>query len=113
MRSDHDRAIPAPKRFELWSLREDVTVELGPGDSPLRLRGRWGEIIVERPSSVVREALERMRLGPISLENAIRGPGAGRAPIAQRTELYRILDLFQSLIVRSLSLPTGQPLLSV
>ncbi len=113
MRSDNDRAIPAPKPSELWSLREDVTVELGPGDSPLRLRGRWGEVIVERPSSVVREALERMRLGPISLENAISGPGAGLTPIAQRTELHRILGQFQSLIVRSLSLRSGQPLLSV
>src|ERR1700688_1244031 len=102
MRSDHDRAVPPLKRSELWSLREDVTVELGPGDSPLRLRGRWGEVIVERPSPVVREALQRMRLGPISLENAISGPEAGRTPAAQAAELYRVLDLFQSLIVRSL-----------
>jgi len=113
MRPDRDRVMPPPKRSELWSLREDVTVELGPGDSPLRLRGRWGEVIVERPSPVVREALQRMRLGPISLDNAISGQRGGRAPIAQRTELYRVLDLFQSLIVRSLSLKSGQPLLSV
>jgi SagB-type dehydrogenase family enzyme len=113
MRSDPDRAGPSLKRSELWSLREDVSVELGPGDSPLRLRGRWGEVIVERPSAVVREALERMRLGPISLENALSGTGAGRAPAAQRTELYRILEEFQPLIIRSLSLPAGQPLLSV
>jgi SagB-type dehydrogenase family enzyme len=113
MISDHDRAVPPLQRSELWSLREDVTVESGPGDSPLRLRGRWGEVIVERPSPVVREVLQRMRLGPISLENAISGPESGRTPTAQRTELYRILDQFQSLIVRSLSLPSGQPLLSV
>ncbi len=113
MRSNHDRAVPPLNRSELWSLREDVTVELGSGDSPLRLRGRWGQAIVERPSPVVREALQRMRLGPISLENAISGPRAGGTPTAQRTELYRILDLFPWLIVRSLSLPFGQPLLSV
>jgi SagB-type dehydrogenase family enzyme len=115
MRSDHDPAAPAPapKRSELWSLREDVTVEPGPGDSPLRLRGRWGEVIVERPSPVVREVLERMRLGPISLENAISRLGAGRTSPAQRAELYRVLDLFQPLVTRSLALRSGQPLLSV
>lgn len=113
MRADHDRAVPPLKRSELWSLREDVTVELGSGDSPLRLRGRWGEVIVERPSRLVREALGRMRLGPISLENVIGGLEAGRTSAARWAELYRLFDRFQSLIIRSLSLESGQPLLSV
>ena len=38
MKADHDRAVPPLKQSELWSLREDVTVESGPGDGPLRLR---------------------------------------------------------------------------
>jgi len=113
MKADHDRAVPPLKQSELWSLREDVTVESGPGDGPLRLRGRWGEVIVERPSRMVREALGRMRLGPVSLENAMSGREAGRATAAQRAGLYRVFDRLQPLIIRSLSLEAGQPLLSV
>ena len=113
MRADDERTVSAQKLSERWSLREDVTVEMEPGDGPLRLRGRWGEVIVERPSRLVRDALARMRLGPISLENAISGREAVGTPAAQRAELYRVLDRLQSLIIRSLSLESGQPLLSV
>jgi SagB-type dehydrogenase family enzyme len=110
----HDsRAAPPLKRSELWSLREDVTVEMGPADSALRLRGRWGEVILERPSRLVREALGRMRLGPVSLGNVMSGPEAGGTPAAQRAGLYRVLDRLQSMIIRSLSSESGQPLLSV
>ena len=101
------------RRSELWSLREDVTVETGPGGNSLRLGGRWGDVIVERPSRLVREALRRMRLGPVSLENAMSGRGVGGMLAAQRAGLYRVLDRLQPLIIRSLSLESGQPLLSV
>jgi SagB-type dehydrogenase family enzyme len=111
MRSDHDLAVPPLNRSELWSLREDVTVETAPGDGPLRLHGRWGSVVVERPSRLVRDALERMRLGPVSLENVV---GWSRdAAAASWAELYRTFELFPQLIIRSLSLATGQPQLSV
>ncbi len=118
------------RRNELWSLREDVQVELEPGDGPALLRSRWGDVTVQRPSPVVREALHRMRLGPISLENVIAdragpsasagspdGGGSGGAyrggDLAKRVRLYRVLDRLQPLVVRSLGLNNGQPLLSV
>ncbi len=113
MKADPGRTAPPLNPPELWSLREDVTVETGSEGSPLRLRGRWGEVIVERPTPLVRTALERMRLGPISLENTIGAAEDERGPAEQRAELYRVLDQMQSLIIRSLSLASGQPLLSV
>jgi SagB-type dehydrogenase family enzyme len=113
MRSEHDLAVPPLRRSELWSLREDVTVETAPGDGPLRLRGRWGSVVVERPTRMVRDALERMRLGPVSLENVIGGSSDEHAAAASWAELHRTISLFPQLIIRSLSLDTGQPLLSV
>ncbi|HKB31577.1 MAG TPA: hypothetical protein VKD26_12175, partial [Streptosporangiaceae bacterium] len=74
MTTHHSNDAPAPGGHELWSLREDVQVELAPGDGPVLLRSRWGDVRVQRPSPVVREAIHRMRLGPISLENVIAGP---------------------------------------
>ncbi len=121
MTSDAYNIVLPGKRFELWSLREDVNVELEPGDGPVRLQSRWGDVTVQQPSAPVREALSRMRLGPISLENVIGsrqaqatgdGTAAGEAR-AQRLHLYRVLDRLQPLIIRSLGLGSGQPLLSV
>lgn len=108
MRTDYDPAAPSQENSELWSLREDVSVEAETDDGPVLLRGRWGDVTVQRPSRLAREVLSRMRLGPISLENAI-----GTSHTAQRAELYRLLDRLQPLIVRSLRLPAGEPLLSV
>jgi SagB-type dehydrogenase family enzyme len=112
MRTSQPRTVPARQRCELWSLREDVNVEMEPDEGPVRLRGRWGDIIVQEPSHLVREALGRMRLGPVSLENAISGPVDSTAD-EQRTELQRLFDRLQPLIIRSLGLASGQPLLSV
>jgi SagB-type dehydrogenase family enzyme len=108
MRTGQPRAVPVRQRSELWSLREDVNVEMEPDRGPVRLRGRWGDLVVREPSPLVREALSRMRLGPISLENAISEPGD-----EQRTELQSLFDRLQPLIIRSLGLASGQPLLSV
>lgn len=36
---------------------------------------------IERPSRLVREALRRMRLGPVSLENAMNGRESDRAAL--------------------------------
>ncbi|HEY0937843.1 MAG TPA: DUF1702 family protein, partial [Trebonia sp.] len=97
---------------ELWSLREDVTVECGSGEDALRLRGRWGDVTVKRPSSLVHEALRRMSLGPVSLENVIGTADGGDAQ-AKREHLHRALERLNPLIVRSLSQEWGDPVLSV
>jgi SagB-type dehydrogenase family enzyme len=106
---------------ELWSLREDVSLEGDPLRDPVRLRGRWGDVTIAQSSPLVRETLYRMALGPISLENAtsaaamsVRGQYADPAEErAQVTELHGVLERLQSLIVRSLADKSGQPLLSV
>ncbi len=100
---------------ELWSLREDVQVTLEPADGPVRLHSRWGDVAIERPSPPVREALHRMSLGPISLENVMgarpRSPDAART--ASWARLHEVLDRLQPLIIRTLGSASGQPLLSV
>jgi SagB-type dehydrogenase family enzyme len=111
LKSPDEAVLPMAKQHELWSLREDVSVESGSGDDPLRLRGRWGDVTVMRPSSLVHEALRRMSLGPVSLENVI-GTAGGDAQ-AQWEHLHRALDRLNPLIVRSLSQESGDPVLSV
>ena len=106
--ADNDRLAPLWKDTELWSLRQDVNVEMEPDFGLVRIRGRWGDFTVQRPSPLTREVLSRMSLGPISLRNAVEGHEWEAA-----TELAVLFDQLQPLIVRSLHLPSGQPLLSV
>jgi SagB-type dehydrogenase family enzyme len=113
----------APGGRELWSLREDVSLETDPFRDPVRLRSRWGDITIPRSSPLIRETLYRMGLGPISLENAARAaamPAGGTYPEAdadevqaQLAELLGVLERLQPLIVRSLAQESGQPLVSV
>lgn len=111
-----DHGYPSPPWSELWSLREDVEVLVEPDGQPVRLRNRWGEISIQQPSPVVREALRRMLLGPISLENVIgaRGqPGTGETAAASLAALRQVLDRLQPFIIRTLGIMSGRPLLSV
>jgi SagB-type dehydrogenase family enzyme len=116
-----DVSTTAARGRELWSLREDVSLEGDPFRDPVRLRGRWGDITIPRSSQLVRETLYRMGLGPISLENATsaaaapaRGTYQDPAEVrAQVTELHSVLERLQPLIVRSIAQKSGQPLLSV
>jgi hypothetical protein len=109
MNKDHG---PDPGRaHELWSLREDVDVELKLAGGPVRLKSPWGEITIPQPSRPVREALHRMSLGPVSLEN-ISGVARNEHP-GQRRQLFRVLDRLQAVIIRSVKRATGEPLLSV
>jgi SagB-type dehydrogenase family enzyme len=101
---------------ELWSLREDVHVELVPDDGPILLHSRWGDVAIERSTPVVREALRRMLLGPISLENVVasrRGPAVQQNANEAMAALRAVLDRLQPLIIRTLGFESGQPLLSV
>ncbi len=111
MTTDHGNDSPGGQS-DLWSLREDVQVELESGGSLLRIRSLWGNVTIQRPSPPVQEALHRMRLGPVSLENVAsvrNGPGLSTA----RIQLEQVLSQLQPLIIRSLRLENGQPLLSV
>jgi len=120
MSAENSSSIAA-RGHELWSLREDVSLEGDPFRDPVRLHGRWGDITIPRSSQLVRETLYRMGLGPISLENATSAAamparGTYRDPAevrAQVTELHSVLERLQPLIVRSLAQKSGQPLLSV
>lgn len=112
--TDHGYATPGG-RSELWSLREDVRVSSVSENGQVRLSSDWGDVTIEGPSEVVGEALRRMRLGPVSLENVI---GAPRRQGTAATEvswarLYQVLDKIQPLVIRTLGFGTGQPLLSV
>jgi hypothetical protein len=98
-------------RTELWSLRDDVRVETEPGHGPVRLRSRWGEVTLPGATRHVREALHRMCMGPISLGNVVDGRPGDRA--CALTHLHQVLDRLQPLVIRTLGLETGQPLLSV
>jgi SagB-type dehydrogenase family enzyme len=113
--TDH-RDRPLGGQSELWSLREDVRVQLEPADGPVRLHTRWGNVTIQRPPPVVREALRRMLLGPISLENVIGapyGPSGRRATADSLTLLHDVLDRLQPFIIRTLGIESGQPLLSI
>jgi SagB-type dehydrogenase family enzyme len=116
MYSYDDGSVWLDGPVELWSLREDVAMTIESDDGPLRLHSRWGNVTVRNPTAHVREALQRMRLGPISLENVLSKSPAGEGSVedeAEHKELRMALDRLQPLIVRSLSLGSGQLLLSV
>ncbi|MFE3812034.1 goadsporin biosynthetic protein, partial [Streptomyces sp. NPDC059131] len=61
------------RTLSLWALREDVLVDTGCPSGAVVLSGRWGEVRMRHASPSVREALRRMRLGPISLANVVAG----------------------------------------
>jgi SagB-type dehydrogenase family enzyme len=110
---------------ELWSLHEGVQIELESSGSFLRVRSRWGNVTIRHPSEMVLDALYRMSLGPISLENVVGMPGpapqadepapgaAQSGYLSARTQLERVLSRLQPVTIRSLGIETGQPLLSV
>ncbi|GAA3203685.1 SagB family peptide dehydrogenase [Nonomuraea helvata] len=90
--------------FALWSFREDVYLEFQ--DDGLILRSRWEDVSAPMPGRQVAEALRRMCLGPISLENVITRD-------ADSEELSRILEVVHHLVVRSFGPDPEQALISV
>ncbi len=109
-------------RIELWSLREDVLVEDGPGKDELVAVTRWAEIRLDGADDTVRESLHRMSLGPVSLANVLPGrpPGSDSVNGLDKMDdrlawanLLSVLDLLSGSVVRSLGLSDGDsPLLS-
>lgn len=109
--------------FHLWSLSEDVVLERSPEEAEVLLRSRWGTDRLRITAPAVYEALRRMELGPVLLDNA--APRAQRAAqgepdpgAAPGTDMYvlmlPVLDQLSHLVVRTLGADdlTG-PLLSV
>ncbi|MEU8521664.1 SagB family peptide dehydrogenase [Streptomyces sp. NBC_01216] len=112
-------APPAPRDtrlIELWSLREDTTVETATDDPGTGLIStRWGEIRLPMTDPVIPRALERMTYGPVSLDNVLPGfsdtrslPGDPR-----RAALRSTLEAVRHSVIRTLALADGTEQLSV
>jgi hypothetical protein len=96
------------RRVPLWSLRDDVLVEVDPAGEEVVLLTRWGEVELGHPGRLVVEALRRMSFGPVLLDNVV----AGGTP--ERHRLAELLDGLQDVLVGSLGTEDGMgPLLSV
>ncbi|WP_143094225.1 hypothetical protein [Streptacidiphilus jiangxiensis] len=96
---------PGRETFPLWSLPTHVRVaEQGDG---LLVQGRWSTVRLARTTPEVTEALRRMQLGPVLLENVV---AAGAAEPALRRALARL----RAMVVHSLGQDDLRgPLLSV
>ncbi|MFE3637875.1 SagB family peptide dehydrogenase [Streptomyces sp. NPDC059168] len=107
---------------ELWSLRGDTFLYLDcdPSDPrcPVVLDTRWGELRLDAAGPAVREALRRMRTGPVSLHNVVADfpesgvAEPGRALSPEATELLAVLRRIQHVVVRTLAVGSF-PLMSV
>ena len=84
-------------------------MESGLAGESLRLWGCWGDITLRQPSHAVRQALNRMGLGPVSLRNVI---GECDSDPAGWEDLQQVLERLDPLIIRSLRQELGEPLAS-
>ncbi|MET9229875.1 hypothetical protein [Lentzea sp. NPDC003310] len=108
--------VPAGR--PLWSLLEDAFVD--EGAEHLAVHGRWGVIEIADTSPLVREALHRMSLGPVALENIsalhenfVRWK-SGSGPCLIWRKLKNTLDQLGGCLVPSLGLNDGAgPILSL
>ena len=107
-----------PTGRPLWSLLEDAFVD--EGAEHLTVHGRWGAIQLADTSPIVREALHRMSLGPVALENIsalhenfVRWKTGGGPCLIWR-KLKNTLDQLGGCVVPSLGMDDGAgPILSV
>jgi SagB-type dehydrogenase family enzyme len=101
--------LRVPQRVWLWSLSEDVLVEVAPEGDQLLAFTQWGEVRFDDAGPVVRESLQRMSLGPVALEN-LPVRRSGPEPWQQ---LLLVLELLGNCVVVSLRLDDQPvPLLS-
>lgn len=92
--------------FPMWSFREDVYLEVEEAQGTVIVHNRWADTPIPRPGATVLDALSRMTLGPISLDNVLRND-------TERRELDRILLDLQHMVVHSFGVRPAQPLVSV
>ncbi|MCY7343513.1 MAG: hypothetical protein LH603_17200 [Pseudonocardia sp.] len=105
----------------LWSLVEDaVVVDRAEEDGGLSVVRVAHRVDVDRPSATVREALRRMCLGPVALENVagLRGSFAswrsGGDECEPWREVKRMLDALGGMVVLSLTRDAAvEPLVSM
>lgn len=95
----YDKPVLASRR--LWSLREDVLVELG--DDELVAITPWGEIHLHQPEPWVRESLRRMSLGPVSLINVMQSWRRAPDDCHEWRSLGAVLDMLRGSVVQSLA----------
>jgi SagB-type dehydrogenase family enzyme len=112
-------APPAPRDtrlIELWSLREDTTVETAADDPGTGLVStRWDEIRLPMTDPVISRALERMTYGPVSLDNVLPGfSDTGSIPgDPRRAALRATLESVRHAVIRTLALADGTEQLAV
>lgn len=95
---------------QLWSLRADVLVEAA--DRTLTLVSRWGETVIRAPGPLLRDSLNRMQLGPISLDNVLDAERRPKARVlAERAAVMLALGRLEHLVVRSLAAEDGSRIL--
>lgn len=100
----HSHDVVGPR--QLWSLREDVLVEVDPETGRVVVFNTWGETDLGAVSPAARSLLQRMTLGPVSLDNVL-------VTDEERAEAGRLIDRLGDCVVGSLGLEdTGQLLLS-
>ena len=95
----------------LWSLTEDTLLEAGDDGSLVAITW-WGEYEFPQLADDVRESLDRLVLGPVSMANlAVSG---GERDDAWRSSLRKVLTRLSGSVVHSLASDDGRgPLLSV
>ncbi|MFJ8360458.1 hypothetical protein [Streptomyces sp. NPDC093984] len=112
---------PGYEPRSLWSLRDDAVLEDEEGGRVLVVRSAVGRVRLPSPHPIVRRTLDRMVLGPVSLENAVDAPrGAFEGPpgtdvlSALPAALAEALWRLQHMVVRSIGLDDRLgPVLSV
>ncbi len=113
------RHVPAGRL--LWSLVEDaVVVDRAEEDGRLSVVTAAHRVAVDRPSATVREALRRMCLGPVALENVAGLQGSfaswrsGGGDCEPWREVKRMLDALGEMVVLSLTRDAAaEPLVSM
>ncbi|MGX7828617.1 SagB family peptide dehydrogenase [Actinokineospora sp. 24-640] len=93
-------------------MSEDVLVEGDEGNDHVVVITRWGEIKIDDPDGTARESLNRMSLGPVSLDNVVSEKNDTAAE--KWVRLDRVLAKLGGSVVHSLGAPSGgAPMLSV
>lgn len=96
-----------PVCYQLWSFRDDVLVEADPDTGAVILHSQWEDTALPPDTEPATwEALRRMSLGPILLENVTRD----RAEVAA---IEQVLERLGHLVVRSVAVDADRPLISV
>jgi SagB-type dehydrogenase family enzyme len=97
----------APICYRLWSFRDDVLIEADPDTGAVILHSQWEDTALPPVTEpAIREALRRMSLGPILLENVARDQ-------AELAAIERVLERLEHVVIRSIGVDADRPLISV